>query len=60
VTVASRKRDLPEGSTERPKLTRLEILGLIFRTYAVSLPYVLIFVAVMLIATWVVTELVFR
>jgi len=60
VTVASRKRDLPEGSTERPKLTRREILGLIFRTYAVSLPYVLIFVAVMLIATWVVTELVFR
>lgn len=45
---------------ERRKLTRREILDLILRTYAVSLPYVLVFIAVMLVATWFFTEFVFR
>lgn len=49
-----------QHAAERRKLGRGEVLQLIFRTYAVSLPYILLFVAGMLVATWVVTELVFR
>lgn len=50
----------PSGGGERPKLTPFEIFRLILRTYAASLPYIVIFVAVMLVATWVFTTLVFR
>jgi len=49
-----------QHAAERRKLGRGKVLQLIFRTYAVSLPYILLFVAGMLVATWVVTELVFR
>ena len=61
--MVARKRsegpNLPGGS-ERPKLSPFEILKLILRTYAATLPYIVIFVAVMLVATWVVTTMVFR
>lgn len=57
-------RDARSGNGDhtrpRPRLSGREVLNLIFRTYAVSLPYVLIFIAVMLIATWLVTEVLFR
>ncbi len=57
--MAQGRRKVPEAS-ENPKLSAIDILVLIFRTYAASLPYILIFVAVMLVATWLVTEVVFR
>ena len=47
-------------AAERRKLSRGDIFGLIFRTYAVSLPYILIFIAGMLVATWFVTEILFN
>lgn len=50
----------PEGGGERFKLSPFEILKLIFRTYGATLPYIVIFVAVMLVATWLVTAVVFR
>lgn len=42
------------------KLPPREILKLILATYATSLPYVVLFVVLMLIATWVVTTYLFR
>ena len=56
------ERDASEGTERRapPKLTGKEILILILRTYRVSFPYVLLFVLVMLVVTWLITEVVFR
>lgn len=50
-----------EDTTEsgRPRLSAREVLRLIFRTYWESLPYLIIFLAGLLLATWIVTELVF-
>jgi hypothetical protein len=56
----SKRERAVQQAAERRKLGRGEVLQLIFRTYAVSAPYILLFVAGMLVATWVVTELVFR
>lgn len=58
--MAREKERKRKVTPERPKLTAREILELILRTYGASLPYILIFVAVMLVATWVVTTLIFR
>lgn len=44
----------------RPKLTSRDTWRLIFATYRVSLPYLLIFVLGMLAATWLVTTVLFR
>lgn len=48
------------GPSGRPKLSPFEIFKLIMRTYGATLPFIIIFVAVMLVATWVVTTLVFK
>lgn len=44
---------------ELEPLTRRDIWSLIFATYGVSLPYLLIFVGTMLFATWFFTAVVF-
>ena len=44
----------------RPKLTKRDTWHLIFATYGVSFPYLLIFVLGMLAATWLVTTVFFR
>ena len=44
----------------RPKLTKRDTWRLIFATYGVSFPYLLIFVLGMLAATWLVTTVFFR
>ena len=56
----SKREEALRRAAERRKLSRGEILELIFRTYGVSLPYILIFIAGMLVATWFVTEILFR
>lgn len=56
----SNRESAVQRAAERRKLTRGEVLGLIFRTYGVSLPYILIFIAGMLVATWFVTEILFQ
>ena len=43
----------------RERLTPGEVWKLIIGTYKVSLPYLLVFVAGILLATWILTELVF-
>lgn len=50
--------DVFEGG--RPKLSRGDTWRLIFATYRVSFPYLLIFVLGMLAATWLVTTVLFR
>lgn len=54
------EEEKPKGGGERPKLTPFEVFKLILRTYAATLPYIVIFVAVMLVATWVLTTVVFQ
>lgn len=56
--MASRQRAI-EQAAERRKLSRGEVFMLILRTYAVSFPFILLFIAGMLVATWFVTEVLF-
>ena len=56
----SNRESAVRRAAERRKLSRGEVFSLIFRTYAVSLPYVLLFIAGMLVATWFVTAVLFR
>lgn len=51
-------RDQPPEPT-RPVLKRREIFALIVATYKSSFPYFLLIVLVLVILTWVLTELVF-
>jgi hypothetical protein len=44
----------------RPKLRTRDSWRLVFATYRVSLPYLLVFVLGMLVATWLVTTVLFR
>ncbi|HZW28448.1 MAG TPA: hypothetical protein VFF08_08315 [Trueperaceae bacterium] len=44
------------GSGERPQLSRKDVLHLIWQAYRVSFPYLLVFVLLLLVATWVVTS----
>lgn len=46
-----------KAAAARRKLSRGQVFRLILRTYGASAPYIVVFVAVMLIATWTVTEL---
>lgn len=55
-----KKEGEKEARSTRPKLSPFDIFKLIMRTYGATLPYIVIFVAVMLVATWVVTTLVFK
>lgn len=48
----------PHGKDPKP-LTKRDIWALIVATYRTSLPYLLIFVAGMLVATWLITEVLF-
>ena len=48
----------PPGK-RRERLTPAEVWKLIIGTYKVSLPYLLVFLAGLLLATWILTELVF-
>ena len=48
----------PPGK-RRERLTPGEVWKLIMGTYKVSLPYLLVFLAGLLLATWILTELVF-
>jgi len=43
----------------RPKLNRRDIVHLILATYRTTFPYVLLFVLVILIVTWLLTEFAF-
>lgn len=43
----------------RPRPSRREILRLIRAAYAVTLPYVLVFVLVLALVAWILTTLVF-
>ncbi len=56
----SKRDEAVRRAAERRQLSKLDTLRLILRTYAVSLPYILLFIAGMLIATWFVTEILFR
>ncbi len=44
---------------ERPKLSARDVWSLIFSTYRTSLPILLLIIAVMLLATWFVTTVLF-
>lgn len=44
----------------RPKLTKRDTWRLVFATYRVSFPYLLIFVLGLLAATWLFTNVLFR
>ncbi|MDZ7704010.1 MAG: hypothetical protein U5L04_05940 [Trueperaceae bacterium] len=48
------KRD-PHGN-KRPDLDSTDIWALILATYQVTLPYLIIFVVLMLFATWLITD----
>ncbi len=50
--------DTYEGG--RPKIGRRDTWRLVFATYRVSFPYLLVFVLGMLAATWLVTTVFFR
>ena len=54
--MSNKERETPE----RPKLSTKDILGLIFRAYRDTFPYVLIFVLLLTVGTWILTEVVFR
>ena len=52
--------DVPERrGPPRPRLSRRDVFALILRTYRASFPYMLLFVLVLLVMTWVLTELIF-
>jgi hypothetical protein len=44
----------------RPKLTRRDAWHLVWSTYRASFPYLLLFIVGMLVATWLVTTVLFR
>lgn len=44
----------------RPKLTTRDALALVWATYKVSAPYLLVFVLLFLLGLWLVTEVLFR
>ncbi|UCH25050.1 MAG: hypothetical protein JSV66_14070 [Trueperaceae bacterium] len=48
-----------DDRNERQPFSRREILALIFATYRASLPYVLFFIIGLLVATWLVTTILF-
>ena len=48
--------DVPQ---ENELFTRQEIQNLILATYRMSFPYLLIFILGLLLATWVLTEIIF-
>ena len=57
----ARRQDEPEGyEGGRPKLTTRDVIALIWATYKVSAPYLLVFVLLFLLALWLVTEVLFR
>jgi hypothetical protein len=57
----ARRKDEPERyEGGRPKLTTRDVLALIWATYKVSAPYLLVFVLLFLLALWLVTEVLFR
>lgn len=58
----AREEPKPKGSPSGPRREPLnpgEIWKLILGTYKVSLPYLLVFLAGLLLATWILTELFF-
>ena len=50
----------PAGTTQRPRLNRRDVFLLILAAYKTAFPYFLLFVLVMLIATWLLTEFAFK
>lgn len=50
----------PLGSAERPRLTRIDVFRLILAAYKTAFPYFLLFILVMLIVTWLLTEFAFQ
>lgn len=44
---------------ERPSFRRRDVLRLIMATYRATLPYFLVFLLVMALATWLITEVLF-
>ncbi|HEX7003406.1 MAG TPA: hypothetical protein VF168_04385 [Trueperaceae bacterium] len=54
----SDRQKRPAGR-RRERMTPGEVWKLIMGTYKVSLPYLLVFIAGILLATWILTELVF-
>ena len=49
----------PAKKPPRERLTKRDVFVLIWRTYKTSFPYMLLFVLVLIVLTWVLTELVF-
>lgn len=50
----------PPGKQPRPnRLTRRDVWVLIWRTYKTSFPYVMLFVLVLIVVTWLITEVIF-
>ncbi|HEX7039244.1 MAG TPA: hypothetical protein VF202_03915 [Trueperaceae bacterium] len=45
-----------EPSGERPQLSPKDIRALIWQAYRASFPYLLVFLLLLLVATWVVTS----
>ena len=57
----ARREDEPDAYVgDRPKLGTRDVLALIWATYKVSAPYLLVFVLLFLLALWLVTEVLFR
>ena len=50
----------PVGATQRPRLTRVDVFRLILAAYKTAFPHFLLFILVMLIVTWLLTEFAFR
>lgn len=53
-----RRRNIPVDT--RRKLTTKDVLILIFRAYRDTFPFVLLFVLLLIVGSWVLTEVVFR
>lgn len=50
----------PVGAAQRPRLTRVDVFRLILAAYKTAFPYFLLFILVMLIVTWLLTEFAFK
>lgn len=53
-------KDKEQQTPPRPKLRTKDILLLILRAYRDTFPFVLIFVLLLTVGTWILTEVVFK
>lgn len=45
---------------DKPKLDKRDVIALIWATYRVTLPYLIIFIVVFLLITWLITDVFLR